>query len=245
MPARRFFIEGVRATGEIVEIEGSDAHKIVHVLRLRDGDTIEAVDSAACVFEATLRIEGARVRAALAKTLHAPSTEPARIRVDLAQGLPKGQKMDFIVEKATELGVASILPFTSERAVARETGAAKIERWRRLATAAAQQSGRREVPTSAATRSFEELLSSFERYDRVLFAWELAPPDALRATLPLLLEGTARVLIVIGPEGGFSHGEADAAKNAGATLLHLGGRVLRTETAGLMLLSVIGYLEGV
>ena len=76
-----------------------------------------------------------------------------------------------------------------------------------------------------------------------MFAWELASRDALRATLPLLLEGAARVLIVIGPEGGFSHGEADAAKDAGAALLHLGGRVLRTETAGLMLLSVIGYLE--
>lgn len=245
MPARRFFIEGVRATGETVEIEGSDAHKITHVLRLRDGDTIEAVDSAACVFEAILRVEGSRVRAALGRTLHAPPDDPARIYVDLAQGLPKGQKMDFIVEKATELGAASILPFTSERAIARDTSATKIERWRRLATAAAQQSGRRDVPIIEPARSFEELLSSFERYDRVLFAWELAPPDALRAALPLLLQGTARILIVIGPEGGFSHGEADAAKNAGATMLHLGGRVLRTETAGLMLLSVIGYLEAV
>ncbi len=243
MPARRFFIEGARAAGETVEIDGGDAHKIVHVLRLRDGDTIEAVDSAASVFEAILRIEGSRVRAVLERTLHAPSGEPARIRIDLAQGLPKGQKMDFIVEKATELGAASILPFACERAIARETGAAKIERWRRLATAAAQQSGRRDIPVIAPAQSFEELLSSFERYDRILFAWELASPDALRATLPALLEGAARILIVIGPEGGFSHLEADAAKNAGATLLHLGGRVLRTETAGLMLLSVIGYLE--
>ncbi len=244
MPARRFFIEGARATGDTVEIHGSDAHKIVHVLRLRDGDAIEAVDSAASVFEAALRIEGSRVLAALGRMLDAPSGEP-RIHVDLAQGLPKGQKMDFIVEKATELGAASIVPFTSERAIARETGAAKIERWRRLALAAAQQSGRRDVPGVAAVQSFHELLSSFDRYDRVVFAWELAPPDALRATLPPLLEGAARILIVIGPEGGFSHGEADAATSAGATLLHLGRRVLRTETAGLMLLAVIGYLEAV
>ena len=111
--------------------------------------------------------------------------------------------------------------------------------------AAAQQSGRRDVPGVAAVQSFHELLSSFDRYDRVVFAWELAPPDALRATLPPLLEGAARILIVIGPEGGFSHSEADAAKSAGATLLHLGRRVLRTETAGLMLLAVIGYLEAV
>lgn len=241
MPARRFFVEGVRATGERVAIGGADARKIVAVLRLRDGDDVELVDSAGTRFVARLHVDGSEVSASLlaAHTIGHPSARS----VDVAQAVPKGQKMDFVVEKATELGARAIVPFCSERSVAHASGTAKIERWRRLARTAAQQCGRSFVPEIAAVLPFDELLERFAEYDVVLFPWELAPAEPLRKTLPPLLDGATRVLVVVGPEGGFSHAEADAAAARGAHLLWLGARILRTETAAMVLLAVLEYLE--
>lgn len=239
MPARRFFIEGVRAIGERVSIEGDDARKIVAVLRLNDGDTIELVDSAGTRFDARVHVDGNAVTAALLAA-HANQT-PASRSIDVAQAIPKGQKMDFVVEKATELGARAILPFTSERSVAHAPGTAKIDRWRRLARTAAQQCGRSFVPEIAGVGSYDELLARFGEYDAVLFPWEVAPAQPLRETLPPLLEGAFRVLVVVGPEGGFSHAEADAAADRGAHLLWLGPRILRTETAAMVLLAILEY----
>ena len=240
MPARRFFVEGVRATGERVTIGGADARKIVTVLRLKDGDAIELVDSAGTRFDARLRVDDTEVSAAL---LAAHVNEKAGSRsIDVAQAVPKGQKMDFVVEKATELGARAIVPFTSERSVAHASGTTKVDRWRRLARTAAQQCGRSLVPAIDGVRSYDELLARFAQYDTVLFPWEVALAQPLRETLPPLLEGAAKVLVVIGPEGGFSHAEADMAADRGAHLLWLGPRILRTETAAMVLLAILEYL---
>lgn len=240
MPARRFFVEGVRATGERVTIGGADARKIVAVLRLRDGDEIELIDSAGTRFYARLHLEGAEVAASLGAA-HAVEAQTGR-SIDVAQAIPKGQKMDFVVEKATELGARALVPFYSERSVAHAPGTAKIERWRRLARTSAQQCGRSFVPEIPAPLSFERLLEHFSEYDVVLFPWELATPQPLRETLPGLVDGASRVLLVVGPEGGFSHAEADAAAGRGAHLLWLGKRILRTETAAMVLLAILEYL---
>ncbi|MEO6834703.1 MAG: 16S rRNA (uracil(1498)-N(3))-methyltransferase [Candidatus Tumulicola sp.] len=240
MSARRFFVEGVREIGACVEIGGSDARKIVRVLRLTDGDAIEVVDSAGTLFTAAIAIDGPLVRATLAGMPAGAQAHAAALRVDVAQALPKGGKMDFVVEKATELGAAAIFPFRSERTIVRDVGAAKVERWRRLAQAAAQQCGRREIPqVHAPFDSFDALLTRFAGYDAVLFPWELAPHEPLRSRLPDLLLGARRVLIVIGPEGGFTHAEAEAARARGAALLWLGARILRTETAAMALLAIV------
>ncbi len=247
MSARRFFVEGVCETGASVEIAGSDARKIVHVLRLVDGDAIEVIDSAGAAFTASIAIDGTRVRATLdaAETLEdaadlAGNDSP---RFDLAQALPKGAKMDFIVEKTTELGVGAILPFRSERTVARDAGEAKAQRWRRLAKAAAQQCGRLSIPQiDPILPSFDALLERFDEYGVVLFPWELAPRTLLRDALPDLLGGVRRALIVVGPEGGFTHDEAEAARARGAALLWMGPRILRTETAAMALLAVADAL---
>lgn len=240
MPARRFFVEGVRTPGSSVEIAGSDARKIVRVLRLQDGDAIDVIDSAGTPFFATIAIEGALVRATLAGELAAERAPEPVPMVDVAQALPKGAKMDFVVEKATELGAAAIVPFRSERTVVRDAGNGKLERWRRLAKTAAQQCGRLSVPEiHAVLPSFDVLLSRFAGYDVVLFAWELASRERLRDRLPELLGAARRALIVIGPEGGFTHDEAAAAAARGAALLWLGPRILRTETAAMVLLAIV------
>jgi 16S rRNA (uracil1498-N3)-methyltransferase len=238
--ARRFFVEGIRSAGERVAIDGADARKIVTVLRLRDGDVIEVIDSAGTQFEGRVHVEDGTVSATLRAAR--PVAVDAERRVDVAQAIPKGQKMDFVVEKATELGAQSILPFYSERSVAHVLGETKVDRWRRLARTAAQQCGRAFVPEIAAPISFAELLERFAQYDTVVFPWELAPAEPLRETLPALLQGASRVMIVVGPEGGFSHAEAEAARKAGGHLVWLGRRILRTETAAMVLLAVLEYL---
>jgi 16S rRNA (uracil1498-N3)-methyltransferase len=240
LSARRFFIEGLHRSGDCVEIGGGDARKIRRVLRLRNGDAVEVIDSAGTAFTAAVEIDGTRVRANLSKELEpAEDRVEASARFDVAQALPKGQKMDFVVEKVTELGAEAILPFSCERAVVRLAANTKVERWRRLAESAALQCGRRCIPQVAEPlKSFEALLERFDEYDAVLFAWELAPRIALSDTLPDLLNGAGRVLLVLGPEGGFTHDEAAAAQARGAALVWMGPRILRAETAAVAFLAI-------
>ncbi len=243
MPARRFFVRDVHRVGDRVAIEGSDAHKIVRVLRLRTGDVIELVDSAGALFSAEIEASGDRVDVHLVES-RAPN-DRAGVTIDVAQGLPKGQKMEYVVEKLSELGVRSIIPIESERTIVRGAGDAKIERWRRVARSAAQQSGRRDVLDVRAPVSFKVLCEeSMPEYDVVLMPWEIAAPVSARQQLPTLLGNAKRILIVVGPEGGFSHEEADAAQGAGARQIWLGPHILRTETAALVATAIVLYQVG-
>jgi 16S rRNA (uracil1498-N3)-methyltransferase len=242
MPAR-FFIDGFHTCGEEVELRAGDAHKIIAVLRLRSGDAVEVIDSAGFVFPACLVLRDSHVGALLAEPIGG-SVEPT-LRITLAQGIPKGQKMDFVVEKATELGIARIIPFVSERVIGEERSASKIERWRRLARTAAQQSGRTHIPPVDDPLSWKALIAAVPAFDLVLLPWELAERTPLRMTLPRLLRADAReALVIIGPEGGITHAEADAALAAGAHAVSLGSRILRTETAGIVACTALLYESG-
>jgi 16S rRNA (uracil1498-N3)-methyltransferase len=222
--------------------DGSDAHKIVSVLRLKSGDALQVIDSAGESFSASIQVEGRSVVATLQSVI-ARAAIPL-LKVSVAQSIPKGQKMDFVIEKLTELGACAILPLQSERTVVSHVSAPKLQRWKRLAKTAAQQCGRNDIPDIGEPITFEELLRRFADYDRVLLPWELARRSGLRDRLPALLKMARSVLVVIGPEGGFSHAEAQAAQRSGAQLVSLGPRILRTETAGLVALAIIGYSMG-
>ena len=208
---------------------------------MQSGDEIEIIDSTAQRFRAFVQIDGRTVRAELFEVVE--QTAAPSLKVTVAQGIPKAQKMDFVVEKLTELGVSAIVPLQSERSIVAEVGANKIDRWRRLAKTAAAQCGRADIPQIADPLSFPQLVASFQTYDLVLFPWELAEHVPLHQQLPALVEGKQRILIAIGPEGGFSHQEAQAAQAAGAHLVWLGSRILRTETAALVVLSILSYLR--
>ena len=224
-------------------MRGDDARKLVVVLRKRTGDQIEVCDSGGRAYLATLRVDGDEVRALLTSEL-AGAPRPA-LELVLAQGVPKGAKMDFIIEKATEIGVSRILPFTSERTqgtVAERAG--KLERWRRVARAAAQQCGRSDVPAVEAPVEWVAVCALMPEVDVGLVPWELAPREPLRLRLPGLLEAARSVLIAIGPEGGFSHAEVERARASGAVAVSLGHRILRTETAGIVACSVLLYANG-
>jgi 16S rRNA (uracil1498-N3)-methyltransferase len=205
---------------------------------LEEGDRIELVDSAATAFLGVIAGVGRVVQARLEGALAARA--PAALSVDVAQAVPKAQRMEFVVEKGTELGAGAFLPFYCERSVGRDVGAQKLARWRRLARSAAQQSGRRDVPQVFEPVEFVDLLERFDEYDAVFFAWELATPAALHERLQAALPARGRALVVVGPEGGFTHGEAEAAARRGAAFVSLGPRILRTDTAAVALLAVIG-----
>jgi 16S rRNA (uracil1498-N3)-methyltransferase len=237
--ARRFFVEGAKEIGGTIEIAGADARKIEHVLRLNPGDRIVVIDSATRTFTAAIAGVGRVVRAEVLEEILEESSGSA-LRIDVAQAVPKGHRMDFVIEKGSELGVETFLPFYSERSVGRGVGAEKAARWQRIARSAALQSGRKSVASVRDPTSFEALLARFGDYDRVLFAWELAEPEPLHRRLAEELPASGRVLVVVGPEGGFTHVEAELARNRGAAMLWLGPRVLRTDTAALVLLAVIG-----
>ncbi|HEX5275581.1 MAG TPA: RsmE family RNA methyltransferase [Candidatus Rubrimentiphilum sp.] len=240
MGTPRFFVEGVYDAGQTVTLAGDDAHKIAHVLRKRSGDAVQIIDSGANRFDAVLEVENGTVRALLSAPVASQATP--RLHITVAQGVPKGRKMDFVVEKLTELGVAAIVPFYSERSVVIESGRGKVDRWRRLAKSAAAQCGRDEIPEVREPVSFAALLNMFSQYDCVLFPWELAGGAPLRDVLPAMIANARRVLIVVGPEGGFAHSEAEAAERSGAHVIGLGAHILRTETAALVVVALLNYL---
>jgi 16S rRNA (uracil1498-N3)-methyltransferase len=243
MPRDRFFIAGRHAAGERVTLTPDDARKLVTVLRRQSGDRVRVVDATGTEYPARLDVAGKSVHVTLDAAVPR-STAETGARIALAQAVPKGQKMDFIVEKATELGVAAILPFRSERVVGDRTGDHKHDRWQRIARSAAQQSGRSLVPLVEPIANWAELLATFVAYDRVWLPWERADAMPLRARFEPEAGNAGSVLVVIGPEGGFSEAEVDLAQAAGALPVSLGARILRTETAALAILAALLYARG-
>ncbi|MBV8748244.1 MAG: 16S rRNA (uracil(1498)-N(3))-methyltransferase [Candidatus Eremiobacteraeota bacterium] len=239
----RFFVEGVHAVGDRVAFAPDDARKLATVLRKRSGDRVQVVDSGGVAYAATLAVAGRDVRAQLDERLERGAVEAA-LRVTVAQAVPKGQKMELVVEKATELGAHALVPVRSARVVGHDTSPAKVERWRRVARSAAQQSGRTQIPEVADVHDWDALLATFTAYDRVYLPWELAAPAPLREVFEHELPQAGNVLIIIGPEGGFGEDEVARAREAGARPISLGRRILRTETAALVVLSALLYARG-
>jgi 16S rRNA (uracil1498-N3)-methyltransferase len=242
MPRDRFFIAGAGAVGERVALAPGDARKLLTVLRRQSGDPVQVVDGGGAAFKARLEIDGKTVHAVLDSALASERLETG-VRIVVAQGIPKGQKMDFIVEKTTELGVAAIVPLASGR-VAGEPGAAKLERWQRIARAAAAQAGRARVPLIEPVADWAALRATFGEYDRVYLAWDGAEARPLRERFEADVPEASAILVAIGPEGGFSPGEIALARKAGAVTISLGKRILRTETAALVVLAALLYARG-
>jgi 16S rRNA (uracil1498-N3)-methyltransferase len=237
-----------------IELADDTARYLKSVLRLGPGDAVHFFDGTGWEYRGVIgRFEGRGGTVRIVSRERVPVEFP--VRITLAQALPKGDKMEFIVQKATELGAARIVPFLSSRTIPKRTeerAARRLERWRRIAAEAAEQCGRADVPEIAETRTFEEVLQSAPAGAvRILF-WEAETGRSLRQ----ILEGDAaraakEFFLVVGPEGGLSAGEADAARQAGFLTASLGRLILRVETAALAILSIfqyecglIGALEG-
>jgi len=236
------------AKDQIPNISGSDVHYLRDVLRMKMGDQLELLDGAGKVYLVKiLKIEKEKISCEILSSYQQDSE--LKVKVTLAQALPKANKMDFVVEKCTELGVGRIIPMLTERTIAKK---AKLDRWRRLAKEAAEQSGRAVIPEISDLISFEEVLKTKNQFDLALIPWELEKEKTLKQALKDFLispspnlqipvSQSPNILVAIGPEGGFSQREIERAKSAGFVSVSLGKTILRTETAGLMVLSALIY----
>jgi len=246
----RFFLEGpLPEGGEGVELAMSrtDRHHLVHVLRLVDGDRIVVAGRDGRVAEATVRSATLeRVTADVGPAIE----RPRRPRVVLAAGVARRERMEFTIQKSTELGVAEIWPLASARCVVRldeDRAGRRGERWRRIAEEAAKQSQRPDVPLVRDAMSVNELLAEAGRFDVVLVPWEEAASTAVgigKALDAHNASADAAVLVVVGPEGGFEPAEVAALQDAGASIVSLGDTVLRTETAAVVAVALTAYELG-
>ncbi|OGC11005.1 hypothetical protein A3K48_00485 [candidate division WOR-1 bacterium RIFOXYA12_FULL_52_29] len=218
-------------------ITGSDLHYVKDVIRLKPGDDLELFDGHGFIYRVKIEQIGKEIITTRITERKRAESE-LKVKVTLAQALAKGQKMDFIVEKCTELGVASIIPMLTERTIPKQ---AKLDRWKKLAKEAAEQSGRGAIPEIFPPLPFEEVLKLGQDHEISLIPWELEKSLTLKDELKGL---PASILLLIGPEGGFSRQEIDLAIKNGFKPITLGKRILRSETAGLASLAAIGYELG-
>lgn len=222
------------------EIRGADLRHLRLVLRLGEGDRVELFDGEGRARAAEI-VSVSPAVARLRVLDEAPQDRESPLFLTLSVAMAKGPKIDWVVEKATELGVSRIVPFTAERTVPRrEEFGRRIERWRRIATAAAAQSGRTRCPEIADGSRFADVLASGAEYDlSILFR------EGTRERIDPSRHGTVRrLLVVIGPEGGFSGAEAAEAECHGFLLAGLGSRILRTETAAVTAVALCQFLWG-
>lgn len=241
----RFFVP--QAFGEEMTITGVDAKHISKVLRMTIGDELQIVsDDGVSALGRISYIDAECVRVGELKVL-AESHEP-QVKITLAQGLAKGDKMEFIIQKAVELGAASIVPVAMEHSVVRLDGSKadkKIERWQKISESAAKQSKRDFIPEIQNLMSMKEMLIANDCATKII-AYECEDQTSLKAALKNAIEQEKinDLLLIIGPEGGISESELELARNAGAVPVSLGRRILRAETAGLVAMSAIFYETG-
>jgi 16S rRNA (uracil1498-N3)-methyltransferase len=232
--------------GEEILLDSRNSRKILKVLRLQPGEEILLWDGEGREFRASIKkVLGTRVAVQIVERMQ-PKPEPP-LRVVLVQGIPKGEKFDLIIQKATELGVWTISPVVTERTVVHipeEKKAARQRRWQEIATEAARQSGRTHIPEVTAITPFSFIWQQLGPESFKLIFWEGETQSLKQVLRRVNLTEFSAVYLFIGPEGGFAKREIEEAVACGAVPVSLGPRVLRTETAGLVALSLVLYEWG-
>jgi 16S rRNA (uracil1498-N3)-methyltransferase len=238
----RVYIPPERIAGEQILLQSREARYILTVLRLGPGDEVTVFDGAGNEYrtELTEAYEGG-MYLAIQEALHPERESP--LQIILGQALLKGERMKFVIQKATELGVARIIPLVTSRTIPLVEGereSLRIERWQRIAQEACKQSGRTMVPRIEAIQELADFLS--QAAGARLMLWE-GEPTPLREVVKKI-EAHTGITLLIGPEGGFSEGEVLTAQTQGFLVAGLGQRVLRAETATLSILSIVQHLFG-
>ncbi|MEL3974180.1 16S rRNA (uracil(1498)-N(3))-methyltransferase [Rossellomorea oryzaecorticis] len=229
-----------------VVITGEDYHHIVRVMRMKEDDRIFVVfpdQSSAVARIETISSDSVEVRVVEWET----ETKELPIKVAIASGLPKGDKLELIFQKGTELGADKFIPFNADRSIVKwdeKKAKKKLERWEKIVKEAAEQSHRNVVPSVFSPVSFKELLNLSKQFDYTLVAYEEEARSGEKGNLSKSLtsiKAGESLLIVFGPEGGLTDKEVDLCKHEGFLACGLGPRILRTETAPLYVLSAISY----
>jgi 16S rRNA (uracil1498-N3)-methyltransferase len=231
---------------DTVRITGGDAKQIANVLRLTPGDRIAAVDGTGSAMIVSLtEVSSAAVSGTIVEVCPI-ETEP-RVRLTLAQSLPKGDRLELIIQKGTELGVANIEVVTSARTVARppdDRVDKKLTRWQAIAKEAAEQSCRAVVPKVSGITPLAKFAERIAEFDLALLFWESEEHIGVKQVL-LERPDIENLLVIVGPEGGFGEDEVRLLTAKGARAVSLGPRVLRCETAAIAAAAIVIYeLEG-
>lgn len=239
-----FFVDRSQVDHDRIVIEGSDVNHIRNVLRLKPGENILVSDGSNMVY--TCRIAGYQDRTVICGILsgeEAYTELPSAIY--LFQGLPKADKMELIIQKAVELGVTAVIPVAAGRSVVkldRKKEESRLKRWNSIAESAAKQSGRMIIPQVLPVMSFEKAVERMETLTHRLIPYELC--EDMEETRRLIgeIQPKDSIGIMIGPEGGFEKEEISFALMHGVLPITLGGRILRTETAGMCILSILMFM---
>ncbi len=239
----RMFVENINE-GEETAISGREFHHLTRVLRLKKYDNLSIFDGKGNAFKAT--IKSVTQKEAILKLVEPlKESKGSPIKIILAQGIPKLNKMDYTIQKATELGVSGIMPVVTSRTVPDlklDRAVKRTVRFKRIALEAAKQCGRCSIPVVSDIKTLKDLLSSENLPKLRLLLWEEEKEMSLKRILAK--ENSQDVIFLIGPEGGFSEEEVSMALEKKFIPVTLGKRVLRTETASLAFLSIIQYEWG-
>lgn len=241
----KFFVSSDQIQNKLVKIIGEDVKHISNVLRLQPLDKVIVCDKGvnnsyvAEIINMNKEYTECNIINKIIET-----TEPD-VNIDLFQGLPKSDKMEYIIQKTIEIGVRNIYPVSFERCVVKldkKTEEKKLDRWKKIAEAAAKQSKRDIISNIENVINIENICQNIEKYDIILLAYENEQNNTLKYELQKLDKNKKLSIgVIIGPEGGLSEKEVDKLITAGAKCVSLGKRILRTETAPLVVLSDIIY----
>lgn len=235
---QRYFISADRITGNNIYLTGDEVHHIRNVMRNKPGDRIIVFSGDgydyACVIE---EMSSRQIHCRLVEKF--PSQGEPQTNITIAQSLVKGDKLEWIVQKGTEIGASAFQPFQSTRSIIKinaQKETKKRDRWQRIAKEAAEQSHRGKVPAVLPVLSWNAMLDEIEKFPLALIAYEKGGMPINQVMLKFQAE---KILLLIGPEGGFTEEEIDEAYARGAVPITLGPRILRAETAPLVALSCL------
>ena len=240
----KFFVKSNKINGNEIIIDTEDVNHIKNVLRKQIGDNIII-----CDYEKNINYS-CKIKEFSKKEIFCEiismekSQNESNVTIDIFQGLPKFDKMELIIQKGTELGVNSFIPVNFKRSVVKideKDFLKKIERWEKIAEAAAKQSGRDMIPLIKNIENVKNICKLFSNYDIVLVAYENEKENHLKNILRNIKNKNVKIGVVIGPEGGIDESEIELFKEAGAKIVTLGKRILRTETVALSMTSIINY----
>lgn len=238
----RFYVPKEAVKGEIILITGPEAHHIIDVMRLKRLDKVVAFDGTGA--EYTGFIKDVKKKAVVMKVVE--TRLPPRVsksKITLIQSIPKKDKMDYVVEKATELGAYSIMPIVTARTIvrwSREKKALAVDRWKRIAREASKQCGRPDITDIQEIKDYGDVIKTLTEYDLVLIA-TLAGADTIRMKDAIKDFKGGKIAVLIGPEGDFTPDEVARARKAFFKPVTLGSRVLKSDTAALAALAVLNY----
>ena len=235
-----FFVSEEQINGENAYIEGSDVNHIANVLRMKPGE--ELLISVKGDWDYLCKIVDIETDRVNLKVLESMEQRELPVNITLLQGIPKSDKLEMIIQKAVELGVSEIIPVKTKRVVVKideKKVDTKVNRWNAIAESAAKQSKRSIIPKVHEPMSIDNALEIVKDFGVKLIPYENA--DGIDKTRRILdnMDKTKNIAVFIGPEGGFEESEVERIKNSGFEVITLGKRILRTETAGLALLSNI------